>query len=121
MRNKTSDALSRHPSGRLTPARLHLPDDSTATDVSCPRIPTNLLAGISIAPPTGVDDSEDDDSGLAIALSAAITDIPLNWEAIQVATAADGPLQELTLIIEDARRNQMRQGLLPIRGDTLMG
>ncbi len=91
--NKTSDALSRHPSGTLTPARLHLPDDSTATDVSCHRIPTNLLAGISIAPPAGVDDSEDDDSGLAIALSAAITDIPLNWEAIQVATAADGPLQ----------------------------
>ena len=110
VKNKTSDALSRHPSGTLTPARLHLPDDSTATDASCPRIPTNLLAGISIAPPTGVDDSEDDDSGLVIALSAAIADIPLNWETIQVATAADGPLQELSLIIEDgppARRNQM--------------
>ena len=114
VRNKTSDALSRHPSGTPTPTRLHLPDDSTATDAPCPRIPTNLLAGISVAPTNGVDNSVDDDTGLAIALSAAIADIPLNWEAIQVATAADGPLQELTLIIEDgppARRNQMPQSI----------
>ncbi len=80
-----------------------MPSCATHSGHSCPRIPTNLLAGISIEPPTGVNHSEDDDSCLAIALSAAITDIPLNWETIQVATAADGPLQELTLMQGETR------------------
>ena len=98
-RNKTSDALSRHPSGIPSPARMNLPDDNTAPDLACPnhspRIPTTLLAGISIAHPT-----EDPAAGLATALCAAITGIPLDWETLQVATAADDSLQELSLLIE---------------------
>ena len=84
-RNKTSDGLSRHPSGIPSPARMNLPDDNTAPDSACPnyspRIPTTLLAGISIAHPT-----EDAAAGLATALCAAITGIPLDWETLQVAT-----------------------------------
>ena len=57
-RNKTSDTLSRHPSGMPSPARMNLPDDNTAPDSACPnhspRIPTTLLAGISITHPTEV-------------------------------------------------------------------
>ncbi len=98
-RNKTSDALSRHPSGIPSPARMNLPDDNTAPDSACPnhspRIPTMLLAGISIAHPT-----EDDAAGLSTAFCTAITGIPINWETLHVATAADDFLQELSLLIE---------------------
>ena len=66
-RNKTSDALARHPSGIPSPARMNIPDDNTAPDSACPnhspRIPTTLLADISIAHPT-----EDAAAGLATAL-----------------------------------------------------
>ena len=100
VRNKTSDALSRHPTGITSPTRMVLQDDGTAPNTACPRsglrIPTALLEGISIAPPT-----EEDDSGLSTALCAAISNIPLNWEAIQIATAADDTLQELSLVIEE--------------------
>ena len=105
-RNKTSDALSRHPSGIPSPARMNLPDDNPAPDSACPnhspRIPTTLLAGISIAHPT-----EDAAAGLATALCAAITGIPLDWETLQVATAADDSLQELSLLIEHGPRHLM--------------
>ena len=94
-RNKTSDALSRHPSGIPSPARMNLPDDNTAPDSACPnhspRIPTMLLAGISIAHPT-----EDAAAGLAAALCAAITGIPLDWETLQVATAQTTPYSSST-------------------------
>ena len=55
VRNKTSDALSRHPTGITTPTRMVVQDDGTTPDTACPRsglrIPTALLEGISIAPP----------------------------------------------------------------------
>ena len=111
VRNKTSDALSRHPSGTLSPAQMDLPDDNTAPDMAChhhsPRIPTSLLAGISIAPPT-----EEDDAGLATALCAATSSTPLDWEAIQIATAADDSMQELSLLIEQGPPD--RRHLMPL-------
>ena len=110
VRNKTSDALSRHPTGDHSPARMDLPDDNTAPNTArphhSPRIPSTLLAGISITPPT-----EEDDAGLATALSAAISSIPLDWEAIQIATAADDQMQELSLLIEQGPPD--RRHLMP--------
>ena len=100
VRNHTSDALSCHPSGVRHPERLNLSDDNTTPDAACPhhspRIPTTLLAGISIATPT-----EDDDAGLASAMCAATSGIPLDWESLQVATAADDDLRQLTTVIEN--------------------
>ena len=87
----------------LTPSlrdpKPSLPDDNTASNTACPhhspRIPTSLLAGISIVPPT-----EEDDAGLVTALCTVTSNIPLDWEAIQIATAADDSMQELSLLIE---------------------
>ena len=98
-RNYTSDALSRHPAGTTTPPRLNLPDDNTASDVACPhhspKIPTTLLAGLSITEPI-----DEDDDGLATAMCAAIAGTPLDWESLQIATAADPILTELDATIE---------------------
>ena len=105
-KNHTSDALSRHPAGITNPPRLDLPDDNTTPDMACPhhkptlRIPTTLLAGLSTADPT-----EDDDEGLASAICAAIAGTPLDWESLQVATAADTTLQELATVIENGPPN----------------
>jgi hypothetical protein len=99
-KNHTSDTLSRHPAGITNPPRLDLPDDNTMPDAACPhhkptiRIPTTLLAGLSTADPT-----EDDNKGLAFAMCAAIAGIPLDWESLQIATAADTTLQELATMI----------------------
>ena len=75
IRNKTSDALSRHPTGATNPAKMPLQDDVTAPTVDCPRsspkIPSSLLAGISIAP-----QSEEDDQGLPTAMCAAVSNTP---------------------------------------------
>ena len=76
IRNKTSDALSRHPTGATNPAKMPLQDDVTAPTVDCPRsspkIPSSLLAGISIAP-----QSEEDYKGLSTAMCAAVSNTPL--------------------------------------------
>ncbi len=49
-----------------------------------------------------IDDHIDDheDNGLAHAICAAVTGIPLDWESLQIATASDPTLQELTSLIE---------------------
>lgn len=87
-KNHTSDALSRNPAGMTTPSRLNLPDDNTAPDVACPhhspKIPTTLLAGLSIT-----EHIDEDKDGLAAAMCATIAGTPLDWESLQIATAAD--------------------------------
>ena len=113
-KNHTSDALSRHPAGTTTPPRLYLPDDNTAPDVACPhhspKIPTTLLAGLSITEPI----DEDEDDGLAAAMCAAIAGTPLDWESLQIATAADPILTELDATIENGppeRRHHLPQSI----------
>jgi hypothetical protein len=54
------------------------------------------LAGLSID--DYIDEHEDD--SLAHAICAAIAGVPLDWESLQIATAADPILQELTSLIE---------------------
>ena len=96
VRNHTSDALSCHPSGTRNPPRLHLQDDIATPTTTCPSITMPTIASIS-EPPL----DEDEDHGLAIALCAAITITPINWEDLQITTAADPALQDLTYYIEE--------------------
>ena len=96
VRNHTSDALSRHPSGTRNPPRLHLQDDIATPTTTCPSFTMPTIASIS-EPPL----NEDEDHGLAIALCAAITITPINWEDLQITTAADPALQDLTYYIEE--------------------
>ena len=98
VRNHTSDALSRHPSGICQPARLELQDDhhsSAATCLPASPTPTSRVDDISIH------SSPNDDDGLATALCAAVLDAPITWEDLQIATAADTNLQNLSDVIED--------------------
>ena len=98
VRNHTSDALSRHPSGIRQPARLELQDDHHSSAATClPASPT---------PSSRVDDisihsSPNDDDGLATALCAAVLDAPITWEDLQITTAADTNLRNLSDVIED--------------------
>lgn len=87
---------------------MPLQDDSTAPTIDCPhsspRIPSALLAGISIATP-----QEEDDQGLSTAICAAISSTPLSWEDIQVATASDETLQNLAHLIEEGPPNKRHE------------
>ena len=97
----------------LPPPHWHHKPSENATPgpptVDCPRsspkIPSSLLAGISIAP-----QSEEDVQGLSTAMCAAVSNTPLGWENVQIATAADSALQDLAHLIEEGppdRRPQM--------------
>ncbi len=110
VRNKTSDALSRHPSGCPAPQKMPLQDDHQGEDADCrqksPRIPSTLLAGISIVPQT----EDEDDTGLKMALCEALDSTPISWEDIQASTISDPCLQSLSDLIEDGipeRRHEM--------------
>ena len=95
IRNHTSDALSRHPSGDRFPAKLYLQDDhhSDTSKVDPSGIPKCHVASLSTTP--------EDTDGLATALCAAVHHIPITWETLQIATAADPALRLLSEVIED--------------------
>lgn len=75
MVNKTSDALSLHPTGSTSSPKMPLQDNNQSPAIECshssPRIPSSLLAGISIA-----QQPDEDDQGLSLALCAAISSTP---------------------------------------------
>ncbi len=87
VKNLTSDALSRHPSGPKSPPRLHLQDDvPQASD--CPDAATATVAAL------------EEVDHLEHALCSAIASIPISWEQLQAATAADPSMQELIFCVE---------------------
>ena len=111
VRNHTSDALSRHPSGDCSPAKLHLQDDDPTPTPTCSsnaRLTTTTSAISAHLDPT-------DTEGLATALCAAIRHTPITWEDLQVATAADVTLQLLADAIEDGPPEARHHLPAPIR------
>ena len=86
IRNHTSDALSHHPSGDRFPAKLYLQDDhhSDTSKVDPSGIPKCHVASLS----TTLTDS-------------LLPCIPITWETLQIATAADPALRLLSEVIED--------------------
>ena len=95
IRNHTSDALSCHPSGNRFPAKLYLQDDyhSDTSKVDPSGITKCHVASLSTTP--------EDTDGLATALCAAVHHIPITWETLQIATAANAALRLLSEVIRD--------------------
>ena len=93
VRNSTSDAPSRYPSGSDTPHWMALPD---AVSAPPPRIPITLMAGLSIDPADA--NSEMDVSTFCSALEMAI---PISWQRLKEATTADIHFQQLIELIEE--------------------
>ncbi len=96
VRNSTSDALSRYPSGSHTPPGMFLPDAVSAP----PRIPLSLMAGLF------VDDSDrsaalDEDNLISTFCSALETRLPITWQRLKEATTSDDDLQLLLTSIEE--------------------
>ena len=104
VKNRTSDALSRHPTGTQTPDRMPLPGDNHA-NIShqaqhWPSIPSNMMAGISIE-----DCGEETDrmetciqEALVHALTAAQ---PITWDQLRTATSSDEDMMTLIETIEE--------------------
>jgi thiamine pyrophosphate-dependent acetolactate synthase large subunit-like protein len=100
VRNKTSDALSRHPTGPPHPPTMILPDDvlEVTTHRPSPTIPTSLMAGVLRDEPNH---SEDRDQEIQGTLAAALTSSqPITWEQVKAATASDQTLTSLMDQIE---------------------
>lgn len=97
VRNCTSDALSRHPSGSTSPDGLHLPDPVSAPP---PRIPIALMAGLSIDTDDATGTAAESD--LVASFDASLTQHqPISWQALKEATTSDESLQLLLTHIEE--------------------
>ena len=97
VRNSTSDALSRHPSGPNNPPGMSLPDAMSAPP---PRIPLALKAGLSIDPSDAT--SEADEDNLVASLCSAVEQRqPITWQHLKEETTSDDDLQLLLMCIEE--------------------
>lgn len=94
VRNTTSDALSRYPTGIRTMDQMVLPDVVSAPP---PRIPLTLMAGIS-----DDTDGEDDEDDLANTLCAILSSaVPITWQSLKEATTSDDDMQTMLAVIEE--------------------
>ena len=100
VRNKTSDALSRHTTGPLHPPKIILLDEvlEVITHRHSPTIPTSLMAGVLRDELNDLEDREQEFQGT---LAAALTSSqPITWEQVKAATASDQTLTSLMDQIE---------------------
>ena len=112
VRNHTSDALSHHPSGTCQPARLELQDDHHSSATTClpaSSTPTSRVGDIS------THSRPNDDDSLATALCAAVSYAPITWEDLQITTAADTNLRNLSDVSEDRLPDARHNLLVGIR------
>ena len=99
IRNQTSDALSRHPSGSRSPVRLHLQDDIQSPSSNCrggPSTPPDTVHPVHCSTCT-----PQEGDGLPVALCSALSATPIGWEQLQITTTEDPTMQDLMAAIEE--------------------
>ena len=94
VRNCTSDALSRYPTGTHNPPGMSLPDVVSAPPL---RIPATLMAGIS------VDQSDDtvEEDLVSTLCSVFQSKLPITWQRLKEETTSDDAMQLLLTAIEE--------------------
>lgn len=96
VKNKASDALSRHPTGPVQGEMMVLEDDLHS--IKRPRIPTSLMAGIS---EDSTNIADDVDTSMKSSLTAALsTSHATTWDDVQEATNSDDTMLMLLDTIE---------------------
>ena len=116
-KNRAPDTLSRHPTGTDQPPKLILPDDiHTIIDgipTPTPRIPTTLLAGVSMENQAFIPQLE---AELQESLIASLQSYHIvTWEQVQIATSSDENMLLLLSAIEDGIPELKHQLPPPIR------
>lgn len=100
VKNRAPDSLSRYPSGDINPRKLALEDDTSREDGKPTqpglKIPTQLMAGITIDDTMDEAETEPRDSICGALLSTGIT----SWSKVQEATSEDSTLSLLISTIE---------------------
>ena len=94
VRHKAADALSRHPQGTTTPARLHLPDDvatviTTSTPLPASHAGHSFLAGIRSTEPPLESCSTAIENELNSTAASALQIMAITWDRVRLATASD--------------------------------
>ena len=116
-KNRAPDTLSRHPTGTNQPPKLILPDDIhtiiDGTPTPTPRIPTTLLAGVSMENQAFIPQLE---AELQESLIASLHSYHIvTWEQVQIATSSDENMLLLLSAIEDGIPKLKHQLPSPIR------
>ena len=91
VRNNTSDALSRYPTGSR---KLSLPDVMSAPP---PKIPLALMAGLSVDQP----DEEDEEDLIVTLCSVMNSMVQITWQLLKEQTTTDDTMQLLLQTIEE--------------------
>ncbi len=94
VRNSTSDALSRYPTGSHSPDKLSLPDVVSAPP---PKIPLALMAGLSVDQP----DEEDEEDLIVTLCSVMNSMVQITWQRLKEQTTTDNTMQLLLQTIEE--------------------
>lgn len=94
VRNLTSDALSRYPSGSHTPQGMSLQDVVSAPP---PRIPLALMAGLLV----DHGDEADEEELVDTLCSSLESRLPITWQRLKEATTSDDAMQLLLTAIEE--------------------
>ncbi len=94
VRNRTSDALSRYPTGSHSPDKLSLPDVVSAPP---PKISLALIAGLSVDQP----DEEDEDDLIVTLCSVMNSMVQITWKLLKEQMTADDTMQLLLQTIEE--------------------
>ena len=94
VRHKAADALSRHPQGTTTPARLHLPDDvatviTTSTPLPASHAGHSFLAVIRSTEPPLESCSTAIENELNSTAASALQIMAITWDRVRLATASD--------------------------------
>ena len=116
-KNKTSDTLSRHPTGNRNPPRMTLHDDvhCIQDSIAIPplQIPTQLMAGVCTDDQLYPSETENQvQESLVSSLNSAHT---VNWEQVQTATSSDDNMLLLLSITEDGIPDNKHQLPPPIQ------
>ena len=103
VKNKTPDALSRHPTGNQNPPKMILHDDihGICDNITIPllHIPTQLMAGACTDDQLHPTHTESQiEESLISSLNSTHT---VNWEQVQIATSSDDNMLLLLSAIED--------------------
>ena len=118
-KHRAADALSRHPSGSLSPPLLPLPDDvatleDSTTFLSRLSLHQDFLAGIRVMDESTTD--VDDEQMLKCYGAAALTPLQVvTWDDIRTATASDEHLNQLLTIIEHGMPENRHELPPPLR------
>ena len=110
MKNKATDAFSRHPTGPAPKSPLHLPDDLSSLECSAHPTIHDALMSLRLDTPTHAEADED----IQCAITAAVQSLHvISFQEIKEATNSDPSMQKLVALVEQGFKGVNKADMPP--------